>query len=120
MTNGVFSINNTIAPSFTRVLPLFSLKGKTAIVAGAGAGIGLAVAQAYAEAGADVAIWYNANKKAVEKAAAIEKEYGVKCRFFQSAFLHDTSSSNRSSAIGQARHDSRASMLTYSKARPTK
>ena len=32
-----------------------------------------------AEAGANVAIWYNSNKKAVEEAAAIEKAYGVKC-----------------------------------------
>ncbi|GAB7351020.1 hypothetical protein MBLNU459_g1509t1 [Dothideomycetes sp. NU459] len=83
MTNGVFSINNTVAPNVTRVLPLFSLKGKTAIVSGAGAGIGLAIAQAYAEAGADVAIWYNANKKAIERAAEIEKEYGVKCKAYQ-------------------------------------
>jgi sorbose reductase len=62
-----------------RVMPLFSLKGKTAIVSGAGAGIGLAVAQGFAEAGADVAIWYNSNKKAVERARDIEKTYGVKC-----------------------------------------
>ena len=45
----------------------------------AGAGIGLAIAHAFAEAGANVAIWYNSNKKAIEKAAEIEKEFGVKC-----------------------------------------
>jgi NAD(P)-dependent dehydrogenase (short-subunit alcohol dehydrogenase family) len=60
---------------------MFSLKGRTAIVSGAGAGIGLAVAQALAEAGANVAIWYNSNKKAVIEAEKIEKEYGVKCKF---------------------------------------
>jgi hypothetical protein len=32
-----------------------------------------------AEAGANVAIWYNSNKKAIEEAAIIEKEYSVKC-----------------------------------------
>lgn len=62
------------------VMPMFSLKGKTAIVSGAGAGIGLAVAHAYAEAGANVAIWYNSNKKAIEEAANIEKKFKVKCK----------------------------------------
>lgn len=79
MTDGVFAKNNTIAPKTERALPLFSLRGKTAIISGAGAGIGLAVAQAYAEAGANVAIWYNSNKKAHDRAMDIEKEYGVKC-----------------------------------------
>ena len=46
----------------------------------AGAGIGLAIAQAYAEAGANVAIWYNSNKKALDEAAKIEKKFGVKCK----------------------------------------
>jgi sorbose reductase len=80
MTGGNFTHNNTLAPISDRVLPLFSLKGRTAIVSGAGAGIGLAVAQALAEAGANVAIWYNSNKKAIAQAENIEKVYGVKCR----------------------------------------
>lgn len=71
---------NTVAPKQDQVLPLFSLKGKTAIVSGAGAGIGLAVAHGFAEAGANVAIWYNSNKKAIERAEEIEKKYGVKCK----------------------------------------
>lgn len=79
MTGGNFTHNNTTPPSEEKVLPLFSNKGKTAIVSGAGAGIGLAVAQALAESGANVAIWYNSNKKALERAKDIEKEYGVKC-----------------------------------------
>lgn len=66
-------------PESDRVMPLFSLKGRTAIVSGAGAGIGLGIAQALAEAGANVAIWYNSNRQALERAEEIEKEYGVKC-----------------------------------------
>ncbi|KAL0259053.1 Sorbose reductase sou1 [Diplodia seriata] len=83
INNGVFSLNNTAAPKQDQVLPLFSLKGKTAIVSGAGAGIGLAVAHGFAEAGANVAIWYNSNKKALDRAAEIEKKYGVKCKAYQ-------------------------------------
>lgn len=79
MVDGKFTHNNTIAPTEQRVLPLFSLNGRTAIVSGAGAGIGLAVAHALAEAGANVAIWYNSNTKAITEAENIEKEYGVKC-----------------------------------------
>lgn len=48
-------------------------------MSGTGAGIGLAVAQGYAEAGANVALWYHTNAKANERAAEIEKKYGVKC-----------------------------------------
>lgn len=81
MSGGNFAHNNTVAPTSHRVLPLFSLKGRTAIVSGAGAGIGLAVAEALAEGGANVAIWYNSNKKAILEAERVEKEYGVKCRF---------------------------------------
>ncbi|KAH8656584.1 reductase with broad range of substrate specificity [Tricladium varicosporioides] len=83
MKGGSFVHNNTVAPTLHRVLPLFSLEGRTAIVSGAGAGIGLAVAEALAEAGANVAIWYNSNKKAVVEAERVEKEYGVKCRAYQ-------------------------------------
>jgi len=80
MTGGDFNPDNTIAPSSHHILPLFSLKGRTAIVSGAGAGIGLSVAHALAEAGANVAIWYNTNKHAITEAANIELAYGVKCQ----------------------------------------
>ncbi|KAF4620175.1 hypothetical protein G7Y89_g14647 [Cudoniella acicularis] len=83
MIGGQFAHNNTVPPTAHRVLPLFSLTGRTAIVSGAGAGIGLAVAEALAEAGANVAIWYNSNKKAIVEAERIEKEYGVKCKAYQ-------------------------------------
>ncbi|KAI7694427.1 hypothetical protein D0864_02421 [Hortaea werneckii] len=83
MKNGIFREYNTTAPKETSVLPLFNLKHKTAIVSGAGAGIGLQVAQGFAEAGANVAIWYHGNKQALDRAAEIEKKYGVKCRAYQ-------------------------------------
>lgn len=74
-----WALNNTQPPpAEPGVMALFSLKGKTAIIAGAAAGIGLVVAQAYAEAGANVALWYHSNKIAHERAAEIEKKYGVK------------------------------------------
>lgn len=77
---GAFRHDNMAVPDTSRVLPLFSLKGRTAIVSGAGAGIGLAIAQGLAEAGANVAIWYNSNKQALKEAEKIEKDYGVKCK----------------------------------------
>jgi sorbose reductase len=80
MNGGSFKHNNTQPPTSKHIMPLFSLKGKTAIISGAGQGIGLAVARGYAEAGADVAIWYNSNKKALQRAEEIEKEFGVKCK----------------------------------------
>lgn len=80
MKNGQFREYNTEAPEQTSVLPLFSLKNKTAIVSGSDRGIGLNVAQALAEAGANVAIWYHSNTKAHERAKEIEEKYGVKCK----------------------------------------
>jgi sorbose reductase len=82
MQDGKFVHNNTEAPRPGSVLQLFSLKGRTAIVSGAAAGIGLVIAETFAEAGANVAIWYNSNKIAVERAAEIEKNYGVKCKAY--------------------------------------
>lgn len=81
MKDGKFAHDITVAPSSNSVMSLFSLKGKTAIVTGAAAGIGYGVAEAFAEAGANVAIWYNSNKKALDAAADIEKRYGVKCTY---------------------------------------
>lgn len=84
MKNGIFNEDNTKPPQDKGVMPLFSLKHKTAIVSGSGAGIGLAVVKAFAEAGANVAIWYHSNKEALDRAKEIEETYGVKC-----ALLHE-------------------------------
>lgn len=56
MNTGIFPRNNMPAPQSDLVMPLLSLRGRTAIVSGAGAGIGLAVAHGLAEAGANVTI----------------------------------------------------------------
>ena len=88
MDGGNFNHHNTVAPKEEKVFPLFNNTGKTAIVSGAGAGIGLAVAQALAESGANVAIWYHGNRKALDRAADIEKEYGVKCRKACSQYIY--------------------------------
>ncbi|KAI0470892.1 short chain dehydrogenase [Xylariaceae sp. FL0804] len=83
MSTGTFQHDCMPAPKAPLLMPMFSLKGRTAIVSGAGAGIGLAIAQGFAEAGANVAIWYNSNKKALDEAANIEKTFGVKCKAYQ-------------------------------------
>ncbi len=79
MLDGRFREYNTEAPQETSIKQLLSLEHKTAIVSGSGAGIGLQVVHAFAEAGANVAIWYHGNKEALDRAAEIEKKYGVKC-----------------------------------------
>lgn len=65
------------------VMAMFSLKGKVASVTGGAGGIGYEVAKAFAEAGANVAIWYNSSKSAIDKAAALEKQYGIKAKAYQ-------------------------------------
>ena len=61
------------------ILKRFSMHNKTAIISGSGGGIGFAVATAYAELGCNIAIWYNSNKKAVEKAKALGEQYKITC-----------------------------------------
>ncbi len=90
LTGGDFAHGNTEAPKETRIFPLFSLKGKTAIISGAGAGIGLAVARGLAEAGANVAIWYHSNKNALTRSEEIEKEFNVKCMMASPTFHKTT------------------------------
>ncbi|KAH7093445.1 sorbose reductase SOU1 [Paraphoma chrysanthemicola] len=66
----------------TNVLQQFSMKGKVVIVTGAAEGIGGAVADAIAEAGGDVALWYNSNKKALERAESLAKEHNVRTKTY--------------------------------------
>ncbi|EPS42284.1 hypothetical protein H072_3765 [Dactylellina haptotyla CBS 200.50] len=82
--NGIYNDYNTQPPpDGTAVFDLLSLKGKTAIITGAGGGIGFAAAEAFAEAGANVAIWYNSNSAAVEKAAQLSEKHKVNCRAYK-------------------------------------
>ena len=79
LNGGNFIHNNVRNADGGSILKRFSLAGKTAIISGAGGGIGFSVATAYAEMGCNIAIWYNANKKAVERAEGLAKQYNVKC-----------------------------------------
>ncbi|KAF3919173.1 hypothetical protein ABW21_db0209834 [Orbilia brochopaga] len=86
----VFQHYNTPKPAKdTKVFPLLSLKGRTAIVTGASAGIGFAVVEAFAEAGANVALWYNSSEVAVEKAAKVSKTYGVTIKAYKVNILEE-------------------------------
>jgi len=61
---------------------VIDLKGKLAIVTGGGRGLGIDLVKALADAGADVAITYNATP-ADALAEEIVKTYGVKCRAYK-------------------------------------
>lgn len=63
----------------------FDLKGRAALVTGAGRGIGKAMAVALADAGADVAILYNTNYRAiqVEIAARGRRFLAIQCDLIQ-------------------------------------
>lgn len=79
LNGGNFLHQQGPGPDCGTLLDRLSLKGETAIVTGAGGGIGLSVAQAFAELGANVAIWYNTNEAAHDRAREISERYGVQC-----------------------------------------
>lgn len=73
-------------PTASRLLDLFSLKGKVVVVTGASGprGMGIEAARGCAEMGADLAITYSSRKEGAEKnATELEKEYGVKVKIYK-------------------------------------
>ncbi|KAJ5774922.1 hypothetical protein N7457_009818 [Penicillium paradoxum] len=67
----------------SNVLEQFPMAGKVVVVTGAADGLGYAVTQAMAEDGAHVALWYNSNEVAIERAQALAKEYSIKASGYQ-------------------------------------
>lgn len=65
------------------VLDMFKMTGRVVCVTGAASGIGYAVCEAMAEAGANVAMFYNSNSIAVERAAKLAEKCGVKTKAYQ-------------------------------------
>lgn len=73
-------------PTASRLLDLFSLKGKVVVVTGASGprGMGIEAARGCAEMGADLAITYSSRKEGAEKnAAELTKDYGVKVKVYK-------------------------------------
>ncbi|KAL2671421.1 hypothetical protein Neosp_014007 [[Neocosmospora] mangrovei] len=62
----------------SNVVEQLRLNGKVVVITGAADGIGLAVATAMAEAGGNVALWYNSNTAAVDRAEDLVNQHGVK------------------------------------------
>ncbi|KAK2031789.1 short chain dehydrogenase [Colletotrichum zoysiae] len=60
------------------VLEQLRVTGKVIVVTGAADGIGLAVSEAMAEAGGNVALWYNSNDVAVQKARDLASTHNIK------------------------------------------
>ncbi|KAI2476868.1 Sorbose reductase SOU1 [Pyrenophora tritici-repentis] len=82
----------------TNVMQQFSMKGKTIVITGAAEGIGGAVADAMAEAGGNVALWYNTNPKAKERAETLAKEHNVQTKTYS---VDQTSATAVEAAIKQ-------------------
>lgn len=64
------------------VQDLLSLKGRTIVITGGARGLGLAFALAVAEVGGDIAI-LDAAEKPHDHFYKIEKEHGVKVKFYR-------------------------------------
>jgi sorbose reductase len=66
----------------SNVMQQFSMIDKVIVVTGAAEGIGGAVADAMAEAGGHVALWYNSNKAAVQRAETLASQHSVKTKAY--------------------------------------
>lgn len=62
---------------------MFRMHGKVTIITGGTGGIGYNVARGLAEAGSDIALWYHTSTEGAILAAAIEKDYGVRCKAYR-------------------------------------
>ena len=71
----------------------FSAKGKSVFVTGGHAGIGLGISRAFAEMGANIIIMGRRQDEGEGIASEIEKEFGVKARFFAGDLTVDGDSS---------------------------
>jgi sorbose reductase len=65
------------------VFAQFRMDGKVVAITGGADGIGLAVAEAMAEAGANVALWYNSNKAAIDRAKELEEKFKITAKAYQ-------------------------------------
>lgn len=73
-------------PTASRLLDLFSLKGKVVVITGASGprGMGIEAARGCAEMGADIAITYSSRKEGADKnVEELTKEYGVKVKAYK-------------------------------------
>lgn len=92
-------------PAASKLLDLFSLKGKVVVVTGASntRGMGYEAAMACAELGASVAITYNSRKDGAEaNVKQLTEEYGVKAKAYQ---LNMTDYSSVEKFVGQVISD---------------
>ncbi|KAF5661826.1 putative xylitol dehydrogenase [Fusarium heterosporum] len=67
----------------SNVVEQFRLDGKVLVVNGAADGLGYAVAEGYAEAGGNVALWYNSNDAAIEKARLLSEQHSIKATAYK-------------------------------------
>ncbi|KAJ4014314.1 hypothetical protein NW752_007073 [Fusarium irregulare] len=65
------------------VMEQLRLNDKVCIVNGAADGLGYSVAEGYAQAGGNVALWYNSNDAAIEKARSLSEQHGIKASAYQ-------------------------------------
>ncbi|KAF5026315.1 hypothetical protein F66182_1607 [Fusarium sp. NRRL 66182] len=67
----------------SNVVEQLRLNGKVIVITGAADGLGYSVAEGLAEAGGNVALWYNSNDAAVEKARLLAEKHGIKATAYQ-------------------------------------